>query len=60
MAPAEQWAIVESRLDADSERDFFNLLRTRLAVIGIAIGAPPREAERLLPVPWVPAPRPLE
>ncbi len=60
MEPAERWAVVESLLDADSERDFCNLLRTRLAVIGIAIGTPPRGVERIFAVPWTPIPRPLE
>ncbi len=45
---AERWAVLESlREGDDTGREFLELLRTRLALVGVHIGPPPPELTRV-------------
>ena len=49
---AERWAVLESlREDDDTGHEFLELLRTRLAIIGVHIGRPPPDLLRVFAVP---------
>lgn len=49
----ERWAVLEALLDSDDAGglDFLAILRTRLALIGLQIGRPPAELERVFAAP---------
>jgi hypothetical protein len=45
---AERWAVLESLREGDeSGHEFLDLLRTRLAIIGVRIGRPPADLPRV-------------
>ena len=44
----ERWAVLESLQEGDTTgQEFLALLRTRLAVVGVRIGQPPADLERV-------------
>lgn len=44
----ERWAVLEAlREDDDTGHEFLDLLRTRLAIIGVHIGKPPPDLPRV-------------
>jgi hypothetical protein len=47
----ERWAVLEAlREDDETGQEFLALLRTRLAIVGVHIGAPPADLERVFAV----------
>ena len=49
---AERWAAIESLRDGDDDgTEFLGLFRTRLALVGIEIGAPPPGLRVFAPAP---------
>jgi hypothetical protein len=48
----ERWAVLESlREGDDTGHEFLELLRTRLAIIGVRIGRPPEDLPRVFAAP---------
>jgi hypothetical protein len=58
---AERWAVLESLLEGDDTgHEFLELLRTRLAIIGVQIGRPPADLARVFAAHRPEARHPLE
>lgn len=54
---AERWAVLEALRDGDETgHEFLDLLRTRLAIIGVRIGRPPTDLPRIFAVRRTPEP----
>lgn len=49
---SERWAAIESLRDGDEDgTEFLGLFRTRLALVGVEIGTPPRGLRIFAPAP---------